>query len=70
MGQSGFSKMTELSLNATELSVNLANFVFSEDYCSFHMSNVIRLNFSEFHQIFPNFMKIDMIDYIRIFCST
>jgi hypothetical protein len=43
------------------------NFGFLEDYCSFHTSNTIRLNFSEFHQIFLNFPKIDRIGHLRIF---
>jgi hypothetical protein len=33
------------------------NFGFLEDYCSFHMSNVFRLNFSEFHRFFSKFSK-------------
>jgi hypothetical protein len=41
------------------------NFSFSEDYCSFHTSNVIRLNFSKFYQKFSNFLKIDGIDHLR-----
>jgi hypothetical protein len=34
-----------------------SNFGFSKDYYSFHASNTIRSNFSEFHRIFPNFPK-------------
>jgi hypothetical protein len=43
------------------------NFGFSEDYCSFHTSNAIRPNFSEFHRIFLNFSKIDRIGHLRFF---
>jgi hypothetical protein len=43
MGQNGFSKMTELSVNAIKLSVNVTEFLFFQP------------NFSGFHQIFSNF---------------
>jgi hypothetical protein len=49
MGQNSFLKMTELSVNVTELSVDSIEFYFSGDYCSFHTLNGTRLNFSEFH---------------------
>jgi hypothetical protein len=45
-----------------------SNFGFSEDYCSFHMPNAVRANFSEFHQFFPNFLKIDGTDPLQFFC--
>jgi hypothetical protein len=45
------------------------NFSFLEGSCSFQTSNVIRPNFSEFHRIFLNFLKIDRIDHLWIFCS-
>jgi hypothetical protein len=71
MGQNGFSKMTELSVNVTEFSRiieygrvliflkivapftrriidNAVEFWFLKDYCSFHMSNTILLNFLNF----------------------
>jgi hypothetical protein len=60
MGQNDFSKITELSVNA--------NFSFSEDYCYFHTSNTIRLNFNKFHY-FLNFLKIDGTSHLQIFCS-
>jgi hypothetical protein len=47
MGQNDFSKITELSVNA--------NFSFSKDYCYFHTSNTIRLNFNKFHHFFKLF---------------
>jgi hypothetical protein len=46
-----------------------SNFDFPEDYYFFHMSNMIRSNFSKFHLIFPNFPKIDGIGHHRFFCS-
>jgi hypothetical protein len=69
MGQNSFLKMTELSVNVTELSVDSIEFYFSGDYCSFHTLNGTRLNFSEFHRIFLNFLKIDGIDHLWIFAS-
>jgi hypothetical protein len=69
MGQNNFSKMTELSVNVTELSVDSIEFHFSGDYCLFHTLNTTRLDFSEFHWIFLNFLKIDGIDQLWIFAS-
>jgi hypothetical protein len=47
----------ELSVNSAKLSVNAAEFQFFEDFCSFHTSNAIRPNFSEFHRIFSEFSE-------------
>jgi hypothetical protein len=43
--------MTELSVNAAELSVNVTEFGFSEYYYSFHTLNMIWLNFNKFYWI-------------------
>jgi hypothetical protein len=43
------------------------NFSFLKDYRFFHISNVIQLNFSEFHQKNSNFPKIN--GHLRIFYS-
>jgi hypothetical protein len=61
--------MTELSVNAakSELSANAAEFQFSGRLL--FLSHVKQPNFSEFHRIFLNFLKIDGISHLRIFCS-
>jgi hypothetical protein len=71
MGQNGFSKMIELSVNAAkllvnsaELSANATEFQFFGRLLFFHTSNVIQPNFSEFHQVFSNFPKIDGICHL------
>jgi hypothetical protein len=43
--------------------------MFSKNPCSFRSSNAFRSNFSEFHQIFLNFIKYARFAYLRTFCS-
>jgi hypothetical protein len=61
--------MIKLSVNVTELSVDSIESHFLGDYCLFHTLNTTRLDFTEFHRIFLNFLRIDGIDQLRIFAS-
>jgi hypothetical protein len=47
-----------------EMDTMRPNFGFSEDYCYFHTANAFHPNFSEFHLIFLNFLKIDEIGHL------
>jgi hypothetical protein len=44
-------------------------FVFSKNSCSFHSSNIFRSIFPKFFRIFLNFVKCDVFNRLRIFCS-
>jgi hypothetical protein len=66
MGQNSCFKMIELLVNAVELSVNSVKFHFFERLL-FLSHVMIRPNFSEFHQFFLNFSKIDGISHLQFF---